>query len=119
MKIQKLVGQAQKAIRDAEEAIQALNEIMEAINLDANGFKTIELTVNAAYQILLARDDGPEALKMKFEGRPVARIEKAFDPDYYCVYWHPGQEDPDSLYASHAYLYKKGDTQCITIVAPK
>ena len=66
MTIQELVGKAQKAIRDAEEAIQALNEIVEAINLDANGFKVIELTVDAAYQILLACDDDPEALTMKY-----------------------------------------------------
>ena len=119
MTIQKLVGQAQKAIRDAEEAIQALNEIMEAINLEANGFEVIELTVDAAYQILLAEDDGPETLKMKYKGCPVTRIENIFINDQYCVYWRPPEDDSDSLSENVAYHYKQGDAQCITMVAPK
>ena len=119
MTIQELVGKAQKAIRDAAKAIQALNEIVEAINLDANGFKTIELTVDAAYQILLAEDDGPEALTMKYNGRPVTRIENIFINDQYCVYWRPPEDDSDSLSENVAYHYKQGDAQCITMVAPK
>ena len=118
MTIQELVGKAQKAIRDAEEAIQALNEIVEAINLDANGFKVIELTVDAAYQILLACDDDPEALTMKYDGRPVAHITKASDHDYYAVFWRPPEES-DSLCEYTEFHYKQGDAQCITIVAPK
>ena len=119
MTIQELVGKAQKAIRDAEEAIRALNEIIEAINLETNGFEIIELTVDAAYQLLMA-GESPGALSMKYNGQPVADIEKASEPtNYYCVYWYLEQEDPNSLFESHAYLYKQGDDKCITMVAPK
>ena len=120
MTIQELVGKAQKAIRDAEEAIQALNEIVEAINLDANGFKTIELTVDAAYQILLAEDDGPETLRMKYKGCLVTRIENTFQDNGYYIYVYSPTEIPrSSPSASNGLYYEQGDAQCITIVAHK
>ena len=121
MTIQELVGKAQKAIRDAEEAIRALNEIVEAINLEANGFEVIELTVEAAYQILLAEDDGPETLTMKYKGCPVTSIENTFQNNRYCIYVYSPTEITPFLSSniSNGIYCELGDTQCITMVAPK
>ena len=118
MTIQELVGKAQKAIRDAEEAIRALNEIVEAINLEANGLEIMELTVDAAYQLLMA-GESPGALSMKFNGQPIADIENTFASEGYHIHWYNEGSDPNSPSTSTGFYYERGDAQCITIVAPK
>ena len=118
MTIQELIGKTQKTIRDAETAIEALNKIVEAINLEANGFSVIELTVDAAYQLLMA-GESPEALSMKFSGQPVADIENTFASEGYHIHWYNEGSDPNSPSTSTGFYYERGDAQCITIVAPK